>query len=69
MDILNNDISIRKGDITDLEDIVDNNIKMAQETENKKLCQSAIYNGVDELLNNSNLGWYYIAEIDRHIAR
>ena len=68
MENLNYNISIRKGDINHLKVIVANNIKMAQETENKILNQSSIFNGVDELLNNSNLGWYYIAVIDKHIA-
>jgi len=68
MEKLKYNIYIRKGDISDLEVIVANNIKMAQETENKLLNKSCIYNGVDELLNNSNLGWYYVAVIDKHIA-
>jgi len=68
MENLNYNISIRKGDINHLKVIVANNIKMAQETENKILNQSSIYNGVDELLNNSNLGGYYTAVIDKHFA-
>lgn len=67
MESLNNNI-IRLGDITDLELIVSNNIKMAQETEKKKLAYNTIHNGVNELLNNPNLGWYYLAEIDNQNA-
>ncbi len=41
---------------------------MAQETENKTLDKSTISHGVEEVLHNPNLGWYYLAEIDRHNA-
>ena len=56
MESLNNTIEIQIADITDLDIIIANNIEMAQETKNKKLNQSTIRNGVEEVLNNSNLG-------------
>ena len=68
MESLNNNIVIQLGDITDLETIIANNIKMALETKNNKLEYTKIHNGVEELLNNPNLGWYYQAEIDGHNA-
>ena len=68
MESLNNTIKIQRADITDLDIIIANNIKMAQETENKTLDQSTISHGVEEVLHNTNLGWYYLAEIDGHNA-
>ena len=41
---------------------------MAQDTENKTLDKSTISHGVEEVLHNANLGWYYLAEIDGHNA-
>ena len=64
MESLNNNIVIRLGDITDLETIIANNVEMTLETENKKLSQSTIRNGVEEVLNHSDQGWYYLSEID-----
>ena len=68
MESLNKIIEIRIADISDLQIIFANNIKVSQETKNKKLNQSTIRNGVEEVLNNSNLGWYYLAEIDGNNA-
>ena len=68
MESLNNTIEIQIADITDLDIIIANNIEMAQETENKTLDQSTISHGVEEVLHNTNLGWYYLAEIDGHNA-
>ena len=68
MESLYNKIKIRIADISDLQIIFANIIEMAQETKNKKLNQSTIRNGVEEVLNNSNLGWYYLSEIDGHNA-
>ena len=68
MESLNNNIVIQLGDITNLETIIANNIKMALETKNNKLEYTKIHNGVEELLNNQNLGCYYQAEIDGHNA-
>ena len=68
MESLNNKIKIRIADISDLQIIFANIIEMAQETKNKKLNQSTIRSGVEEVLNNSNLGWYYLSEIDGHNA-
>jgi len=66
MESLNNTIEIRIADITDLDNIITNNIEMALETENKTLDQSTISHGVEEVLHNANLGWYYLVEIDGH---
>ena len=68
MESLINTIKVRKADITDLDIIIANNIEMAQETENKTLDKSTISHGVEEVLHNANLGWYYLAEIDGHNA-
>jgi len=68
MESLYKKIKIRIADISDLQIIFANIIEMDQETKNKKLNQSTIRNGVEEVLNNSNLGWYYLSEIDGHNA-
>ena len=68
MESLNNTIEIQIADITDLDIIIANNIEMAQETKNKTLDQSTLSHGVEEVLHNANLGWYYIAKIDGHNA-
>ena len=68
MESLNNKIIIRIADISDLNIIIANNIEMAQENKKRKLDQSTIHNGVDEVLHNSYLGWYYLAEINGHNA-
>ena len=64
MESLNNTIEIRIADITDLDIIIANNIEMSQEAENDTLDQSTISHGVEEVLHNAHLGWYYLAEID-----
>ena len=68
MESLNNTIEIQIADITDLDIIIANNIEMAQETKNRTLDQSTLSHGVEEVLHNANLGWYYIAKIDGHNA-
>ena len=65
MEKLNNHIIIRKGTLSDLEDIVSNNLKMAKETENKLLEKSKIHDGVKALLIDDFLGSYYLACVNK----
>ena len=63
-----NKIKIKIGDETDIKTIESNTKIMANETEHKTLKQSVIHNGINEVLNNPSLGWYYLAEIDGNNA-
>ncbi len=64
MEKLNNQIIIRKGTLSDLEDIVSNNLRMAKETENKLLEISKIHDGVHTLLIDDRLGSYFLAFVN-----
>ncbi len=59
---MNINFKIRKGKIKDLEIIVDNNIKMAEETEGKRLDYSTVRNGVENALKDPEKGEYYVVE-------
>ncbi len=61
-------ITIRKATVEDRDIIVDNNMAMALETENKTLDQDIVRQGVTTVLSDSNKGMYYLAEIDGEIA-
>ncbi len=53
---------IRKANLGDLEEIVDFNLKLAQETENEKLNRNIVRNGVQAVLNDNQKGFYLVAE-------
>jgi GNAT superfamily N-acetyltransferase len=53
---------IRKAKHEDIERIVDFNIKMAKETEDKKLEKNIVQEGVKSVLNNKIKGFYLVAE-------
>lgn len=55
-------IIIRNATKKDISIIVEFNSIMAMETENKQLNSDTIHKGVNELLNNSDHGFYLIAE-------
>lgn len=55
-------INIRSAEKEDLSPIVKFNILMARETENKELIPKVISLGVRNLLENSQLGFYIVAE-------
>ncbi len=59
---MNIDFKIRKGKIEDLEIIVDNNIKMAEETEGKRLDYNTVRKGVENALKDPEKGEYYVVE-------
>jgi len=61
-------LHIRKAEIRDLDTIVDFNIKMALETENRVLQKAIITNGVKKMLENEHLGFYLIAEVSNQIV-
>ena len=57
-------ITIRRATETDLEIMVGFNIAMARETEDKGLDTDALRKGIAALLQNDNLGFYLVAEIE-----
>ncbi len=62
------DIRIRNATLDDQATIASFNTLLALETENKQLDQSKIGPGVAAVLNNPNLGKYWIAEADGTVA-
>ena len=58
----NYSLIIRKAKLEDLEDIVEFNIQMANETEGKKLEKNVVREGVKSVLNNMLIGFYLVAE-------
>ena len=54
-------IQIRKGEDSDRDTIARFQVAMAWETENYKLDFETVKKGVEAVLNNSNLGAYYVA--------
>lgn len=65
---MQNTIQIRKAKVHDSRIIADFNIAMAIETENIVLKDDIISKGVSNLLNQPNLGFYLIAEMDGQIV-
>ena len=57
------DITIRRATGADLEVMVGFNIAMARETEDKGLDTGTLRRGIAALLQNSDLGFYLVAEI------
>jgi ribosomal protein S18 acetylase RimI-like enzyme len=62
-----NSIHIRKATKQDAETIVDCQIKMANETESLVLDESIVSNGVSQIINDSPLGYYLIAENEQKV--
>ncbi len=65
---MNQDISIRLADERDVSALVSFNQAMARETEGKSLDQSVLTSGVKHLLEQTQLGFYVVAE-DRSAER
>jgi len=55
-------IVIRKAEPKDVESIADFNMKMAEETEGKKLNKDVVLRGVKAVVEDSHKGFYLIAE-------
>ncbi len=64
------ELNIRKAkqNSREIEKIVDFNIRMAQETENKILDRKTISAGVENLMNHPEWGFYIVAESNRQIV-
>lgn len=63
-----NNIEIRKARIEDLETIVRFNYNLAYETEDKKLNEEILTEGVKALIEDSSKGQYYVYVIDGRVV-
>ena len=57
-------VQLREAEASDLDFIVDCNMAMAQETENRGLCADTLRSGVKAALQDANKGRYLIAELE-----
>ena len=60
-------IEIRKANLSDKEFIVNFQLKMAMETENMKLNEQTVNQGVSQVLENPAKGQYFIAETNGNV--
>ncbi|NBC27340.1 MAG: GNAT family N-acetyltransferase [Bacteroidetes bacterium] len=59
--------TVRKADVSDAQSIVEFNIAMAMETENKRLDREKIEPGVNALFNHPEHGFYLVAETEETV--
>jgi GNAT superfamily N-acetyltransferase len=64
---MSNEVLIRMGEGHDAPALVQSNIAMAWETEQKKLLPDVVARGVRSLLTNPRYGFYVVAEIDNEV--
>ena len=62
------EIIIRKAVESDVQLIVESQMKMAMETENLELDRSTLSKGVMSVLNDNSKAQYYIAEVENEFA-
>lgn len=62
------DVSIRPAEINDADTIVEFNIRLAQETEDKELNRQTLTQGVQGLLANPDRGRYFVAVHDGKVV-
>jgi ribosomal protein S18 acetylase RimI-like enzyme len=58
---------IRKAKIKDIENISKNNILLALESENKSIDFDTVYDGVKNIINDENKGFYLVFELNNKI--
>jgi ribosomal protein S18 acetylase RimI-like enzyme len=58
---------IRKGELRDINSIVEFQMRMAMETENLKLDENVLRKGVKAVFENPERGHYYIAESETNV--
>jgi GNAT superfamily N-acetyltransferase len=61
-------ITIRAGQVKDIEAIVETQVKMAYETEGLALERDTVIKGVQAIFGNPNKGQYYVAEEDGRLV-
>ena len=59
---------IRKANLNDIEWLVDFNMAMALETENRELSRSVLTRGVKSMLDNPEKGFYLLAEYEEWVV-
>lgn len=65
---MENEIRIRPATLSDLAILVANNQALAMETENRRLEDAVIQNGVRKLLEDRSKGFYLVAEIGDEVV-
>ena len=65
---MSNELLIRMGEDRDVETLVNSNIAMAWETEQKKLSPDVVARGVRNLLSHPRYGFYVVVEIDDEVV-
>lgn len=60
--------TFRKAQIDDITALVNFNQLMAKETEDKQLDTQTLQLGVSGLVNDSNKGFYLVAEVNQHVV-
>jgi ribosomal protein S18 acetylase RimI-like enzyme len=61
-------VKIRKATKKDIEEITKNNILLSLESENKSIDYKIVYNGVKNLIEDKNKGFYLVVEINNKIV-
>jgi len=66
--IMNKPITVRQASVSDSHNIAQFNVKMAWETEEKKLDKEIISTGVESLFQKPEYGFYMVAEADGEVV-
>ena len=61
-------INVRRATLRDAADLVEFNLAMARETEDKQLCAETLGAGIRSLLDDDAKGFYLVAEVDGRAA-
>jgi GNAT superfamily N-acetyltransferase len=61
-------ITTRQAKVEDADTLVEFNLRMARETEDKKLDQRVLSSGVKAVLKDESLGFYLVAEVDESVV-
>ena len=62
------DFEIREAGISELDVIVDYNLALAQESEDKELDRAIVVRGVEQALSKPELARYFVAEVDGKVV-
>ncbi len=62
------DLLIRTAELKDLDILVEFNLGLVSETENRELSLDVVTSGVETLLRKANLGFYLLAEINGKVV-
>lgn len=59
---MSNELLVRIGEYKDVDTLVESNVALAWETEQKRLSSEVVTKGVQSLLGNPRYGFYVVAE-------